>query len=90
MSKLLQSFLDILISKQAIAGCTLLPFIKSFELEIGQLAYPCHRENKINRSVNFRGHFIREDRHYSDSDHTSLARTQLRHQPLLARFNEAG
>ena len=89
MLKILQSFLDILISKP-IAGCRLLLFIKSFEVEIGGLAYPCHRENKINCSVNFRGHFIREDGQYSDSDHASLARTQLRRQPLLARLNEAG
>jgi hypothetical protein len=51
------------------------------------LAYPCHCENKINH---LRGHFIREDGQYFDLDHMSLARTQLRHQPLLARFDEAG
>jgi hypothetical protein len=37
MFKILQSFLNILISKQAVAGYTLLPFIKSFGVELGEL-----------------------------------------------------
>ena len=59
MLVILQSFLEILDSKQPVAGRPLLSSIKCFEFELrtGELVGACHKKfwnKKMNRSVNYR------------------------------------